>query len=78
MKKESEVQTAAETRGKREMKWKSSEQESKKVWLDDSFMCLNLFYTTAPVPSPTTIGRNFPCVDKLHGSLGAEHDAVML
>ncbi len=46
---------------------------SQKAWLDDSFMCLNLFYSAAPVHSPTTIGGNFPCVDKLHGSLGKQH-----
>lgn len=51
------------------MKQKSGIRNSSKARLDDSFTCLNLFYTAAPVHSPATIGNNFPCVDKLHGSL---------
>lgn len=55
------------------MKQKTTIRNSSKAKLDDSFTCLNLFYTAAPVHSPATIGDNFPCVDKLHGSLCKQH-----
>lgn len=64
-------------REKKKRKQKQRKKESLKAWLDDSFTCLNPFYTATPVRSPTTIGGNFPCVDKLHGSLSTHCSAIM-
>lgn len=57
------------------LKPQSQIRNSLKAMLDDLFTYL--FYTAAPVHPRTTIGNNFPCVDKFHSSV-CKNTAVLL